>query len=66
VSLLPSLDIGLAFLVVTVACSTIITRDLFAAVISYVAYGLLLAFHNGAVVTGLRRAEWCEGRSRRG
>ena len=43
-SLLPSLDIGLALLVVTVACSTIITRDLFAAVISYVAYGLLLAF----------------------
>jgi multisubunit Na+/H+ antiporter MnhB subunit len=44
VSLLPFLDIGLAFLVVTVACSTIITRDLFAAVVGYVAYGLLLAF----------------------
>jgi uncharacterized MnhB-related membrane protein len=41
---LPFIDVGLAFLVVTVACSTIITRDLFAAVVSYVAYGLLLAF----------------------
>jgi multisubunit Na+/H+ antiporter MnhB subunit len=44
VSLLPFLDIGLAFLVVTVAASIIIARDLFAAVVSYVAYGLLLAF----------------------
>jgi multisubunit Na+/H+ antiporter MnhB subunit len=44
VSLLSYLDIGLAFLVVTVAASTIVARDLFAAVVSYVAYGLLLAF----------------------
>jgi len=44
VSLLPFLDIGLAFLVVTVAASTIVARDLFAAVVSYVAYGLLLTF----------------------
>jgi multisubunit Na+/H+ antiporter MnhB subunit len=44
VSLLSFLDIGLAFLVVTVAVSTIVAQDLFAAVVSYVAYGLLLAF----------------------
>jgi multisubunit Na+/H+ antiporter MnhB subunit len=43
-SLLPYLDIGLALLVVGVAGWTIAARDLFAAVVGYVAYGLLLAF----------------------
>lgn len=43
-SVLPFLDIGLAVLVVTVAASTVVMRELFAAVVSYVAYGLLLAF----------------------
>jgi multisubunit Na+/H+ antiporter MnhB subunit len=43
-SLLALLDIGLAVLIATVAASTIIMRDLFSAVVSYVAYGLLLAF----------------------
>jgi uncharacterized MnhB-related membrane protein len=43
-SLLPYLDIGLALLIVVVAIWTIAARELFAAVIGYVAYGLLLAF----------------------
>ncbi len=43
-SLLPYLDVGLALLVVGVAVWTIAARDLFASVVSYVAYGLLLAF----------------------
>ncbi len=43
-SLLPVLDICLALLVVAVAAWTIAARDLFASVIGYVAYGLLLAF----------------------
>jgi multisubunit Na+/H+ antiporter MnhB subunit len=43
-SLLPYLDIGLASLVIGVAVWTIAARDLFAAVVGYVAYGLLLAF----------------------
>jgi multisubunit Na+/H+ antiporter MnhB subunit len=43
-SLLAYLDIGLALLVVGVAIWTIAARDIFAAVIGYVAYGLLLAF----------------------
>ena len=43
-SVLTFIDIGLSVLVVTVAASTIFTRELFAAVVSYVAYGLLLAF----------------------
>jgi multisubunit Na+/H+ antiporter MnhB subunit len=41
---LPFIDIGLSILVVTVAASTIFMQELFAAVVSYVAYGLLLAF----------------------
>src|SRR6185437_2576313 len=44
VSVLTFIDIGLSILVVTVAASTIVMRELFAAVVSYVAYGLLLAF----------------------
>jgi len=43
-SLLTFLDIFLALLVVAVAIWTIAARDLFAAVVGYVAYGLLLAF----------------------
>jgi multisubunit Na+/H+ antiporter MnhB subunit len=43
-SVLPYVDIGLAFLVVGIASTTIAARDLFAAVVGYVAYGLLLAF----------------------
>lgn len=43
-SVLPVLDIGLALLVVGVAVWTIAARDLFASVVGYVAYGLLLAF----------------------
>src|SRR6516162_222624 len=31
-------------LIITVAASTVVARDLFAAVVAYVAYGLLLAF----------------------
>ncbi len=42
--MLPFLDIVLSVLVVTVAASTIFMRELFAAVVSYVAYGVLLAF----------------------
>ena len=42
--LLPSLDLLLASLVICVAVYTIAAQDLFAAVIGYVAYGLLLAF----------------------
>jgi multisubunit Na+/H+ antiporter MnhB subunit len=41
-SVLPILDLGLALLVVGVAAWTIATRDLFASVVGYVAYGLLL------------------------
>jgi multisubunit Na+/H+ antiporter MnhB subunit len=43
-NLLSDLDIGLALLVVGVAIWTIAARELFAAVVGYVAYGLLLAF----------------------
>src|SRR5579864_2021456 len=43
-SLLPFLDVYLALLVVAVATWTITARDLFASVVGYVAYGLLLAF----------------------
>jgi multisubunit Na+/H+ antiporter MnhB subunit len=43
-NLLPYLDVVLALLVVGVASTTIGARDLFAAVVGYVAYGLLLAF----------------------
>jgi multisubunit Na+/H+ antiporter MnhB subunit len=43
-SILPYVDIGLALLIVGIASTAIVARDLFAAVISYVAYGLLLAF----------------------
>ena len=43
-SVLTFIDIGLSALVITVAASTISMRELFAAVVSYVAYGLLLAF----------------------
>jgi multisubunit Na+/H+ antiporter MnhB subunit len=43
-NLLSYLDIGLALLVVGVAIWTIAARELFAAVVGYVAYGLLLAF----------------------
>lgn len=42
-SVLPLLDLGLALLVVAVAAWTIAARDLFASVLGYVAYGLLLA-----------------------
>ena len=45
-SILTFIDIGLSALVITVAASTIFMRELFAAVVSYVAYGLLLAFVN--------------------
>jgi len=43
-SLRPFLDVILAGLVLGVAIFTITARDLFAAVVGYVAYGLLLAF----------------------
>ena len=43
-SVLPYIDVGLALLVIAVAISTIAARDLFTSVVSYVAYGLLLAF----------------------
>lgn len=43
-SILPYLDICLALLVIAVAFWTIAARDLFASVVGYVAYGLLLAF----------------------
>jgi len=43
-SALPYIDVGLALLVVAVGIWTVAARDLFAAVIGYVAYGLLLAF----------------------
>jgi multisubunit Na+/H+ antiporter MnhB subunit len=43
-NLLPYLDIVLAGLVIGVAIFTITARDLFASVVGYVAYGLLLAF----------------------
>ena len=43
-SLRPFLDVILASLVLGVAIFTITARDLFAAVVGYVAYGLLLAF----------------------
>jgi multisubunit Na+/H+ antiporter MnhB subunit len=43
-SLLPYLDIVLATLVIGVAIFTITARELFASVVGYVAYGLLLAF----------------------
>jgi multisubunit Na+/H+ antiporter MnhB subunit len=43
-TLLAFLDIFLALLIVAVAIWTIVARDLFAAVVGYVAYGLLLAF----------------------
>ncbi|MCW2272474.1 DUF4040 domain-containing protein [Rhodoblastus acidophilus] len=42
-SVLPALDVGLALLVVGVAAWTIAARNLFASVVGYVAYGLLLA-----------------------
>ena len=42
-SVLSFLDIGLALLVVLVALWTIAAQDLFASVVGYVAYGLLLA-----------------------
>jgi len=43
-NLLSYLDVVLALLIVGVASTTIAARDLFAAVVGYVAYGLLLAF----------------------
>jgi multisubunit Na+/H+ antiporter MnhB subunit len=43
-SLLPILDVVLAGLVIGVAIFTITARELFASVVGYVAYGLLLAF----------------------
>src|SRR4029077_18707441 len=43
-SLLPILDVVLASLVIGVAIFTISARELFASVVGYVAYGLLLAF----------------------
>ena len=42
-TVLPVLDLGLAILVVAVAAWTIAARELFAAVVGYVAYGLLLS-----------------------
>ncbi len=42
-SVLPILDVGLAFLVVGLAAWTVAARNLFASVVGYVAYGLLLA-----------------------
>ncbi|MCP3468102.1 hydrogenase subunit MbhD domain-containing protein [Bradyrhizobium sp. CCGUVB23] len=43
-SVLPYIDVGLALLVLAVAVWTVVARDLFASVVGYVAYGLLLAF----------------------
>jgi len=43
VSVLQALDIGLAALVLAVAVWTIFAREAFAAVVGYVAYGLLLS-----------------------
>jgi multisubunit Na+/H+ antiporter MnhB subunit len=43
VSLLPVLDLGLAILVLAVAGWTIAAREVFGAVVGYVAYGLLLS-----------------------
>ena len=43
VSVLQALDLGLAVLVLAVAAWTIAARELFSAVVGYVAYGLLLA-----------------------
>ena len=42
-SVLQSLDIGLALLVLAVAVWTVAAREIFAAVVGYVAYGLLLS-----------------------
>ncbi len=42
-SVLPALDVGLAALVLAVAVWTIIAREAFAAVVGFVAYGLLLS-----------------------
>jgi multisubunit Na+/H+ antiporter MnhB subunit len=42
-SVLQSLDIGLALLILAVAVWTIAAREIFAAVVGYVAYGLLLS-----------------------
>lgn len=42
-SALPVIDLGLAVLVIGIAAWTITARDLFASVVGYVAYGLLLA-----------------------
>lgn len=39
----PALDLSLALLVVGIAAWTVLSRDLFGAVVGYVAYGLLLA-----------------------
>jgi multisubunit Na+/H+ antiporter MnhB subunit len=43
-SLLFFLDVGLALLIVLIATWTVAAQDLFASVVGYVAYGLLLAF----------------------
>jgi multisubunit Na+/H+ antiporter MnhB subunit len=43
VSVLQVLDLGLAILVLAVACWTIAAREVFSAVVGYVAYGLLLS-----------------------
>ena len=43
-SVLPVLDLVLIVLVIGLAAWTIVARDIFAAVLAYVAYGLLLAF----------------------
>jgi len=43
VSVLQALDLGLAILILAVACTTIATREIFGAVVNYVAYGLLLS-----------------------
>lgn len=42
--ILPYLDIGLTLLVILVAAWTVVAKELFASVVCYVAYGLLLAF----------------------
>ncbi|MGA9846614.1 MAG: hydrogenase subunit MbhD domain-containing protein, partial [Roseiarcus sp.] len=42
-SVLQVLDLGLAILVLAVACWTIAAREVFSAVVGYVAYGLLLS-----------------------
>jgi multisubunit Na+/H+ antiporter MnhB subunit len=52
-------DLGLAALVVVVACWTIVARGAFAAIVGFVAYGLLLAFvwvRLGAVDVALTEA----------